>query len=196
MLSSSSAASARSRSRIGSDRIRYNSQRCDEMRSTTATPCIYPFMRMDAIKTAVALETPRPNLTFVTAPTPMTVLYDGGCRFCTRSAQAIQHAFGRNRVILRDFQQPGSLDPYPTVTPAAATTKMHVVMPDGRVFAGAEAFARIVVRVPILGWVGWFYYVPGLRQLADLFYALIAKYRYRLGRAVACDSGTCRLHGV
>ncbi len=127
----------------------------------------------------------------------MTVLYDGDCRFCTRSAHAIQRRFGRARVSLRNFQEPGGLDPYPSITHDAAMKKMHLVLGDGRIFAGAEAFARILATVPVLGWIAWLYYVPGIRQLADLGYALIAKYRYRLfGRTQACDGGTCHLHGA
>jgi predicted DCC family thiol-disulfide oxidoreductase YuxK len=132
----------------------------------------------------------------VTAPGPMTVLFDGACPFCTRSARAIQRVFGVESVTLRDFQQPGALEPHPTVTLDALRAKMHVVMPDGRVFAGAEAFARIVARVPVLGWMAWLYYVPGARQIADAAYAWVAKHRYRLFRRTACTSGTCQKHGA
>ena len=127
----------------------------------------------------------------------MTLLYDGDCRFCTRSAHTIQRRFGRARVTLRNFQEPGVLEAHPSITHEAAMKKMHLVLDDGRVFAGAEAFARIVATVPVLGWLAWLYYVPGIRQLADLGYALIAKYRYRLfGRTAQCDGGTCHLHGA
>jgi predicted DCC family thiol-disulfide oxidoreductase YuxK len=154
-------------------------------------------MRMDASSRFVAPLERRPTLPRVTTPAPLTVLFDGGCRLCTRSAQMIQRVFGRDRVALRDFQQSGALDPYPTVTAEAATKKMHVVMPDGRVFAGAEAFARILANVRILGWSAWLYYVPGVRQFADVVYALVAKYRYRLfGRNDSCEGGTCGVHGI
>ncbi len=127
----------------------------------------------------------------------MTLLYDGDCRFCTRSAHTIQRRFGRARVSLRNFQEPGGLEAYPSITHEAAMKKMHLVRGDGRIFAGAEAFARIAATVPVLGWLAWLYYVPGIRQLADLGYALIAKYRYRLfGRTQPCDGGTCHLHGA
>jgi predicted DCC family thiol-disulfide oxidoreductase YuxK len=127
----------------------------------------------------------------------MTVLYDGDCRFCTRSAHGIQHRFGRDRVALANFQAPGVLEAHPGVTHAAAMKKMHVVLPDGRVVAGAEAVARLAAaHVRFVGWLAWLYYVPGLRQLADLAYALIARFRYRLfGRTEPCEGGTCHLHG-
>ncbi len=73
--------------------------------------------------------------------------------------------------------------------------RMHVVRPDGRVFAGAEAVMRAIARVPVLGWPAFVYYVPGIRQLAELVYRYVAKNRYRLfGRVESCDGGTCHLH--
>ena len=68
-------------------------------------------------------------------------------------------------------------------------------MPDGQVFAGAEAFARLFASVPVIGWLGWLYYVPGARQVADGVYALVARHRYRLfGRAEVCEGGACKAH--
>ena len=127
----------------------------------------------------------------------MTVLYDGDCRFCIRSAHGIQRRFGRERVALTNFQEPGGLEPYPRVTHDAAMKKMHVVMADGRIFAGAEAFARLVASVRFVGRLAYLYYVPGIKQLADLGYFLVARYRYKLfGRTESCDGGTCHLHGT
>lgn len=124
----------------------------------------------------------------------MTVLFDGDCRFCTRSARALQRLFGRTRVAAENFQDPLTLARYPAVTREAAMTKMHVVLADGRVFAGAEAFARVVASVPFVGWLAFLYYVPGSRQLAELAYRLVARNRYRLfGKAEACE-GSCHLH--
>jgi predicted DCC family thiol-disulfide oxidoreductase YuxK len=126
----------------------------------------------------------------------MTVLFDGDCRFCTQSAHDVQRRFGRERIALRNFQEPGVLDAYPAVTHEAAMKKMHVVTGGGRVFAGAEAVARIVAGVRFVGWLAYVYYVPGIRQLADLAYALVAQHRYRLfGRTERCEGGTCHLHG-
>jgi predicted DCC family thiol-disulfide oxidoreductase YuxK len=153
-------------------------------------------MRMNARSLFSSGETPYVE-GVTTAAAPMTVLYDGDCRFCTQSAHTIRRRFGRERVALRNFQEPGALEDYPRVTHDAAMKKMHVVLRDGRVFAGAEAFARIFLSLRFVGWIAWLYYVPGVRQLADLAYATIAKHRYRLfGRTGQCDGGTCHLHGA
>ncbi len=126
----------------------------------------------------------------------MTVLFDGSCRFCTRSAHGIQRRLGRQRVVLANFQEPGVLERYPGVTHEAAMQRMHVVTREGRIYAGAEAVARLLAALPVVGWVAFLYYVPGLRQLADVAYRFVARNRYRLfGRTETCDGGTCHLHG-
>jgi predicted DCC family thiol-disulfide oxidoreductase YuxK len=125
---------------------------------------------------------------------PITVLFDGSCRFCTRSAHSLKRRFA-SRVVLKNFQEPGALDPYPSITHETAMKRMHAVWPDGRVYAGAEAFARIVATTPVVGWVAFGYYVPGVRQLADFSYDAIAHWRYRIaGRTEECEDGTCHLH--
>ena len=73
--------------------------------------------------------------------------------------------------------------------------RLHVVRPDGRVFAGAEAVARSMTLLPVVGWLAFLYYVPGVRQLAEAAYRIVAKNRYRIaGRTGECDGGTCSLH--
>ena len=137
------------------------------------------------------------RLNFPSVSPPITLLFDGACPFCTASARTVERVFGARRVVLRDFQGEGALAPYPSLSHEALMQKMHVVMPDGRVFAGAEAFARIALRAPPLGWIACLYYVPGIRQLADVVYSFVAKHRYRLfGRTASCDGKSCDLHAT
>ena len=130
----------------------------------------------------------------------MTVVYDGACAFCTSSAVGLQRRFGPDRVSLLDLQEPGAMAAHPAlrgVTPEAAMQRMHVVLPDGRVFAGAEAVARVVASAGWVGRLAFVYYVPGVRQIADAGYRFVARHRYRLfGRTHRCDGGTCEAHGA
>ena len=75
---------------------------------------------------------------------------------------------------------------------------MYLVTPAGRVYGGFEAAVQAVATRPLLGWLAYGYYLPGVRLLCDLVYALIAANRYRiLGKTVAageCEGGTCALH--
>src|SRR5207249_6840241 len=95
-------------------------------------------------------------------------------------------------------QQPGALDRFPDLSYAACMERLHLVAPDGRRFAGAEAVAQAVATIPVIGRLALLYYLPGVRPLLDRLYRLVAANRYRiLGRAVAageCPGGTCALH--
>ena len=75
---------------------------------------------------------------------------------------------------------------------------MQLVKPDGRVYSGFEAVVRTVATRRVLGWIAYGYYVPGIRQLCDWIYSIIARNRYRIaGKAVAageCADGSCALH--
>ncbi len=131
-------------------------------------------------------------------PGRYVVLYDGHCRFCTAGARKLLGWMGKVDVELADFQTPGVLERFPGLTYEKCMERLHLVTPDGRVFAGAEAVARAAGTRPVLGKVALVYFVPGLRQLLDRLYRIIAAHRYRLmGRAVAagaCQGGTCSLH--
>lgn len=119
------------------------------------------------------------------------LLYDGRCRFCVRQAERLARWSG-GRLQLESFRDPRVLARFPAVTLAACEAGMQLVAADGRVFSGAEAGARALRLRPALAPIGWLYFVPGVRQLADRGYAIIARNRYRLGGT--CDGDACGVH--
>jgi protein-S-isoprenylcysteine O-methyltransferase Ste14/predicted DCC family thiol-disulfide oxidoreductase YuxK len=134
-----------------------------------------------------------------TAPPGRTVvLYDGLCRFCTAGAKKLLAVARPGSVELLSFQEPGILEAFPGISFAACMRQMHLVNPEGKVFAGVEAAVRAVATRPLLGLFAYAYYLPGFRLACDLLYTQIAANRYRLlGKAVAsgeCPGGTCALH--
>ena len=126
----------------------------------------------------------------------LVLLYDGHCRFCTQSAKTLARRVGRSRVTPVNFQDEGVLASYAGVTYDACMKRMHVIDPQGKVFAGAAAVARVLRTLPVVGLFMYLYYLPGLRQLAELAYAFVAKNRYRFfGKTQECEpGGTCHLH--
>ncbi|MBI3099889.1 MAG: DUF393 domain-containing protein [Planctomycetes bacterium] len=115
----------------------------------------------------------------VDEPFKPVLLYDGHCAFCRREAARLER-WGGGRLRVRSFRDPGVLDPYPGITPAACEQAMQTVESDGRVRVGADAIVRVLSLQPLLAPVGWLYRVPGLRQFADLAYQLVARNRFRL----------------
>jgi predicted DCC family thiol-disulfide oxidoreductase YuxK len=124
------------------------------------------------------------------------VLYDGLCRFCTLGMRRLQALARPGAIEAVDFQQPGALDRFPGISHDACMRQMHLVLPDGRVIGGFEAAVQALATRPILGRFAYLYYLPGLRQLCDWLYCVVAANRYRLlGKtAGACAGGTCALH--
>ncbi|HLJ93147.1 MAG TPA: DUF393 domain-containing protein [Gemmataceae bacterium] len=125
------------------------------------------------------------------------VLYDGHCTLCTRGARKLLALARPGAVEAVNFQEPGALVPFPGLTHEACMQAMILVAPDGRRFRGFEAAVRAVATRPVLGWIAYTYYLPGIRQLCDRLYAWVAANRYRLlGKTVtdACTDGTCSLH--
>lgn len=125
-----------------------------------------------------------------------SIIYDGNCRFCTAGAARLARSF-RGNVDLVDYQQPSALARFPSVTFEACERAMHLVDPRGRVYRGAEAVARAIAERGVLWKWALIYSVPGVRQLAEWMYALVARNRYRIaGRSDPCDAcakGACPL---
>jgi len=157
---------------------------------SSQTAAAEPIARPDAAQTSGAL----------------TVLYDGTCGFCTRQARFAQRLGGGvARVQLLSTAIPGVLESrlgHLGITRESTNRQMFVEDgATGRLYGGAAAVARIVREVPVIGLVGWFYYVPGIKQLAGATYKLIARNRHRLSRLFgwqplpddSCASGDCAL---
>ncbi len=124
------------------------------------------------------------------------LLYDGECRFCCAAAERLGRLSGP-AVRLVSLHEPGLLAAL-GISHAAAMAAMHLYTPEQAIYSGLEAAVQALRHRPLLGLLAKVYYVPGLRQLADLGYRLIARYRYAImGRRIArgeCDGGSCSLH--
>ncbi|HLL55649.1 MAG TPA: DUF393 domain-containing protein [Myxococcaceae bacterium] len=128
----------------------------------------------------------------IDTPGKDVLLYDGHCRLCVGGAKAFKKLMPAEKVALRNFREPGVLEQYPQLTLERCEKGMQLIRPDGRHFEGAEAVVQ-GLRYRWWGKAAFVYYVPGLRQLVNRVYGLIAKYRFKiLGRT--CDSEACAIH--
>ena len=113
-----------------------------------------------------------------------TLLYDGACPLCSREIELLRRLDkGRGRLGLVDITDSAfdaraygsDLD--------ALMSRMHGVLPDGRLVDGVEAFRRAYGAVD-RGWLLAWTRLPGLRRVADRAYDWFARNRLRLtGRA-------------
>jgi predicted DCC family thiol-disulfide oxidoreductase YuxK len=83
---------------------------------------------------------------------------------------------------------------FPQVNIEEAMRLMQAVDSRGRVYSGADAWARIGLTLP--GWklIAWLLLVPGIHFIAQHLYGWVARNRYRWNREL-CQDGTCSLHG-
>ncbi len=105
-----------------------------------------------------------------------TLFYDGECGFC-RDAVAVLSRWDREgRIELIPFQDAARVAQFGLPLPALAAA-MHLVLPDGRVVAGADAVPELGRLLPGKRWLTWLFAVPGVRPIARRAYAWIAARR-------------------
>jgi len=128
-----------------------------------------------------------------TPPGHPVLIFDGECVFCRRSADRLGAMLRDPAIEYLSFRDPSALPRFPGLTEEACDQALQFVVADGRVFGGAEAGARALVRRPWYAFA-WLYYVPGIKQLADAAYRAIAVRRFGIsGRSSACKDDVCSL---
>src|SRR5437867_12678884 len=114
-----------------------------------------------------------------------TLIYDGECGFCRSSVDLARSWDREHRLDTVPFQDQELVAAFGIPLPALAAA-MHLVLPDGRVFAGADA-APEILRLLRRRWLAAIFLVPGVRPVARRVYAWIARQRRCLVRGYAAD---------
>lgn len=129
-----------------------------------------------------------------TAPGRNLLLYDGRCRLCQAASERLVARAAPGTIARKSFRDPGVLEAFPGIPPAACERAIHLITPDGRVLSGAEAVAAALRTRPLLALPALLYHVPGVRLACDLVYDRVARNRLqRAGTAEpACAVGACR----
>ena len=123
-------------------------------------------------------------------PTPrrLTVLYDGECRFCTRTARALQRLDSRRALRFVPLQQ--ARERVPGAPPRhALEASIHVTDERGAWWTGGEAFLRIADQVPALRPLASVGRLPIVRRAVEPAYRYVAAHRHQLGRLVDLVTG-------
>jgi predicted DCC family thiol-disulfide oxidoreductase YuxK len=126
------------------------------------------------------------------APSPGQIapvlIYDGDCSFCLRWVERFKRFERGDRVRLLPLQDADAAS-LSGRSESQLRDAMHLVLPDGRVFAGATAARELTRFLPPLFGVGLraLFALPGGRAVANRVYALVAGNRYRMG----CEGGHC-----
>ena len=76
-----------------------------------------------------------------------TLIYDGECGLCREAVALVTRWDGERRVTLIPFQDQTRVAAFRIPLPALAAA-MHLVLPDGRVLAGADAAPELLRLLP------------------------------------------------
>ena len=123
----------------------------------------------------------------------LTVLFDGHCRLCRASVARARRFDSRKRIEFLDLHDPSAAKRFPALGRDEAMQASLAIDREGRVFRGADAWARIGRELPAWKAVSSVLLLPGVRWIAGRVYAAIARNRYRWNRD-ACADGTCGVH--
>lgn len=119
-------------------------------------------------------------------PERPTLIYDGDCGFCRQCVERVLRWDQEHRLTVVPFQDRTRVAEFGIPLPALAAA-MHVVLPDGRVFAGADAAPEILRLLPGKRWLARAFDLPGVRPVARWLYARVAARRHCLVRGYAAD---------
>lgn len=115
-----------------------------------------------------------------------TLIYDGACGLCERSVALVRRWDREHRLAIVPFQDQARVAALGIPLPALAAA-MHLVLPDGRVLAGADAAPEMLRQLPGKRWLAGAFRIPGILPLARRLYAWIARRRRCLVRGYPGD---------
>ena len=112
-----------------------------------------------------------------------TLIYDGECGIC-QQAVALLRRWDREHVLrFVPFQDTAAVARFGIALPALAAA-MHLVLPGGRVYPGADAIPEVLRLLRGKRWFAPLFRIPGVLPLARRIYAWIAVRRRCLVRSI------------
>ena len=125
---------------------------------------------------------------------PLTLLYDGNCRFCTAGSERLVRLARPDLIRRVSNKDEREMAKFPASVREGIVSAMQLVSPDGDIASGAEAANRALATRPAWRLITWTYWIPGFKQLNDWLYTIVARNRYRImGKTGgnSCETGQC-----
>jgi predicted DCC family thiol-disulfide oxidoreductase YuxK len=128
------------------------------------------------------------------APGRLAVLYDGACKLCRVSADAVRSFDNSGAIDLIDIHDDDKRGQFPGLRIENLMEELHVVDDQGRVRRGARAVNEVLrYQHGLRGLLAWLWYIPGYAWLAHRQYKRIASSRYARdvrGRLIKPDAAS------
>jgi predicted DCC family thiol-disulfide oxidoreductase YuxK len=124
-------------------------------------------------------------------PSADVVIYDGHCRICTAQIKKLMWWDCQGKLSYLSLHDPEVARRYPDLRHDQLMQEMVIVDRHGKRHPGAEAIRYLSRR---LRWLAPILHVPLSLPLWRWLYRQVAKRRYKFGKTMDCDGGTCHLH--
>jgi predicted DCC family thiol-disulfide oxidoreductase YuxK len=112
-----------------------------------------------------------------------TLVYDGECGICQQAVARLRRWDREHVLRFVPFQDGAAVVRFGITLPALAAA-MHLILPDGRVYPGADAIPELLRLLPGKRWLAPLFRIPGALPLARRIYAWIAERRHCLVRGM------------
>jgi predicted DCC family thiol-disulfide oxidoreductase YuxK len=116
-------------------------------------------------------------------PTAPTLIYDGECGLCRQSVAILKRWDREHALRFVPFQDAAAVARFGIALPALAAA-MHLILPDGRVYTGADAVPQLLRLFPGKRWLAPLFRIPGVLPLGRRIYAWVAMRRHCLVRGM------------
>ena len=114
------------------------------------------------------------------------VLYDGDCSLCTFQMRVITWLDWFNTVSLIPIADPRTREIAPRLTRTDLHEAIHCVALNGRIHRGARCLRFIGMRMPLAFPIALLMWIPGVIDVAELFYRWLSRNRYLLSKVFGC----------
>jgi predicted DCC family thiol-disulfide oxidoreductase YuxK len=109
------------------------------------------------------------------------LIYDGDCAMCRSSALwLMRRARASDRLEILPCRSEPRRTRYPGISDAACMQAMQLVLPDGRVLAGADAVPELLRRLRGWRWLASIFGLPPVLPVTRRLYAWVAENRMKL----------------
>ena len=123
----------------------------------------------------------------------MHVFYDANCRICARSRRMIERLRPTSELTFVDVRDPDAMAAFPMVDRQAGLRQMFVLDAEGNLAGGYDGFLALVPRLRLLRPLQHVLRWRPVGAVGRIVYRWVARNRYRLGGAVSCEDGACRV---
>ncbi len=115
------------------------------------------------------------------------LLYDGDCGFCRTWIRRLERWDVHQQIQCLPSNERSTIPDLPPLSDEALNRAMHLITPDGQIFAGGCALPEMLPYLRGGRWLRPVFAIPGIQAVTNRVYVWVAEHRHGLG------SGSCEV---